>query len=86
MLDVLIMLTPGRQNGFIDRQNANVRITVLPIIDVKHIVTQDWSCSSVPSDYVNPHASGLNTQDTAITGLSSQHKMSVRLGSMLWKF
>ena len=35
MLAVLIMLTPGRRNDFIDCQKAKVRITVLPIIDVK---------------------------------------------------
>jgi len=35
MLTVLIMLTPGRQNEFIDRQTAKVRIAVLPIMDLK---------------------------------------------------
>jgi len=35
MLAVLITLTPGRRNEFIDCQNAKVRIAVLPIIDVK---------------------------------------------------
>ena len=35
MLTVLIMLTPGRRNDFIDCQKAEVRIAVLPIIDVK---------------------------------------------------
>jgi hypothetical protein len=35
MLAVLITLTPGRRNEFIDCQNAKVRITVLPIMDVK---------------------------------------------------
>jgi len=34
MLDVLIMLTPGCRNQFIDCQTAKVRIAVLPIIDV----------------------------------------------------
>jgi len=32
---VLITLTPGRRNKFIDSQTANARIAVLPIIDVK---------------------------------------------------
>jgi len=35
MLAVLITLTPGCQNEFIDCQNAKVRIAVLPIMDVK---------------------------------------------------
>jgi len=35
MLAVLITLTPGRRNEFIDCQKAKVRIAVLPIIDVK---------------------------------------------------
>jgi hypothetical protein len=35
MLAVLIMLTPGRRNEFIDCQIAKVRIAVLPIMDVK---------------------------------------------------
>jgi len=35
MVAVLITLTPGRRNEFIDCQKAKVRITVLPIMDVK---------------------------------------------------
>jgi len=35
MLVVLITLTPGRRNEFIDRQKANVRNALLPIKDVK---------------------------------------------------
>jgi len=35
MLAVLITLTPGRRNKFIDCQKAKVRIAVLPIMDVK---------------------------------------------------
>jgi len=35
MLAVLITLTPGRRNEFIDCQKANARIVVLPIMDVK---------------------------------------------------
>jgi hypothetical protein len=35
MLAVLITLTPGHQNEFIDSQKAKVRITVLAIMDVK---------------------------------------------------
>jgi hypothetical protein len=35
MLAVLITLTPGRRNEFIDCQKAKVRIAVLPIMDVK---------------------------------------------------
>jgi len=35
MLAVLITLTPGGQNKFIDCQMAEVRIPVLPIVDVK---------------------------------------------------
>jgi len=35
MLAVLITLTPGRRNGFIDCQKAKVRITVLRNLDVK---------------------------------------------------
>jgi len=35
MLAVLITLTPGRRNQFIDCQKANVRIAVLPIMYVK---------------------------------------------------
>jgi len=35
MLAVLIRLTPGRRNEFIDCQKSKVRIAVLPIMDVK---------------------------------------------------
>ena len=35
MLAVLIMLTPGCRNEFIDCQKANVRIAVLPMMDAK---------------------------------------------------
>ena len=35
MLAVLITLTPGRRNEFIDCQKAKVQIAVLPIMDVK---------------------------------------------------
>jgi len=35
MLAVLITLTPGRRNEFIDCQEAKVRIAVFPIMDVK---------------------------------------------------
>jgi hypothetical protein len=35
MFPVLIKLTPGRRNKFIDCQKAKVRIAVLPIMDVK---------------------------------------------------
>jgi hypothetical protein len=35
MLAVLITLTPGRQNEFIDCPKAKVRIVVLPIMDMK---------------------------------------------------
>jgi len=37
MLVVLIMLTPGRRNECIDCQKANVRIAVLPIMNVKRL-------------------------------------------------
>jgi len=36
MLAVLITLTPGRRNEFLDCQKAKVRIAVLPIMDVKN--------------------------------------------------
>jgi hypothetical protein len=35
MLAVVIMLTPGRRNEFIDCQKAKVCIAVFPIMDVK---------------------------------------------------
>jgi len=35
MLAVLITLTPGHRNEFIDCQKAKVHIAVLPIMDVK---------------------------------------------------
>jgi hypothetical protein len=35
MLTVLITLTPGRRNEFIDSHKAKVRFAVLPIMDVK---------------------------------------------------
>jgi hypothetical protein len=35
MLAVLITLTPGHRNEFIDCQKANGRIAVLPIMDVQ---------------------------------------------------
>jgi len=37
MLAVLIMLTPGRRNEFIDSQKAKFLIGVLPIMDVKKL-------------------------------------------------
>jgi len=39
MLAVLITLTPGRRNEFIDRQKAKVKIAVLPIMNV----TTQWN-------------------------------------------
>ena len=44
MLTVLITLTPGRRNEFIDWQKVTVRIAVLPIMDVKTRwnSTLDW--------------------------------------------
>jgi len=50
------------------------------------IGTCRWSCSSVPTDYVNSLASGLKPQNTAITGHSAQHRMSGLLLSMAWMF
>jgi hypothetical protein len=41
MLAVLITLTPGRRNEFIDCQQVKVRIAVLPIMDVK----TRWNCA-----------------------------------------
>ena len=35
MIAVLITLTPGHRNEFIDSQKAKVRIPELPIMDVK---------------------------------------------------
>jgi len=35
MLAVLIALPPGHRNEFIDSQTGKVRITALPILDVK---------------------------------------------------
>jgi len=35
MVAVLVTLTPGRRNEFIDCQKAQARIAVLPIMDVK---------------------------------------------------
>jgi len=35
MLAVLVTLTPGRRNEYIECQKAKVRIAVLPIMDVK---------------------------------------------------
>jgi len=35
MLPVLITLTPGRRNEFIDSQKLKVRVAVLPIMDMK---------------------------------------------------
>jgi len=67
MLAVLITLTPGRRNEFIDCQKAKVRIAVLPIMDVKtrwnstlellerayrlHEFTQEWLKNPKYSDY-----------------------------------
>ena len=41
MLAVLITLTPGRRNKFIDCQKAKVHIAVLPIMDVETL----WNCT-----------------------------------------
>jgi len=43
MLSVLITLTPGCRNYFIDCQKAKVRLAVLPIMDVK----TGWNCKLV---------------------------------------
>jgi hypothetical protein len=75
MLALLNTLTAGRRNEFIDCQNATVRITVLPIMDVKtrsnstlellehafrlHEFTQEWLKNPKYSDY-RPH---FMTQD-----------------------
>jgi hypothetical protein len=45
-----------------------------------------WSCLTAPTHYVNSHESGLETQNTAISGHSSQHRMSGPLSSVSWKF
>ena len=47
MLAVLIMLTPGRRNEFIDCQKANVHNAVLPIMDVK----TRWNSTLVLLEY-----------------------------------
>jgi len=49
------------------------------------VETLPWSCSIVPSDYVNSHTSGLKIQNRAITGQSSQLEMNGPLWSMSWK-
>ena len=67
MLAVLITLTPGRRNEFIDCQHAKVRIAVLPIMHVKtrwnstlellehayrlHEFTREWLKNAKYSDY-----------------------------------
>jgi len=86
MLAVLITLTPGRRNEFMDCQKAKVRIAVLPIIDVKtywnttlELLERAYRSRDFPHEW-------LKTHNTAITDLSSQHRMSVRLLSMTWRF
>ena len=44
------------------------------------------SWSSVPTNYMNSHWSGLRSQNTAITGHSSPHRMCGPSSSMSWKF
>jgi len=52
----------------------------------RHVGTQHWSCSSVPTDYWNTHGSGSKIQTTPITGNFSQLKMNGPLWSMSWKY
>jgi len=51
-----------------------------------HVRTQHWSCSSMPTDYGNSHASGPNIQNSVITGHSSQLKMNGPLSSMSLRY
>jgi len=51
----------------------------------RHVGTRHWSCSSAPIDYMNSHASYLQTQSIGITGHSTQHRMSGQLSSMAWR-
>jgi len=51
-----------------------------------HAGFRQLCCTSAPTDYINSPASGLKTQNTAITSHYSQHQMSGPLSSMSWRF
>jgi hypothetical protein len=75
ILAVLIMLTPGHQNEFIDCQKAKVRIAVLPIMDVKApwdstlellkraYRLREFTCESLKNSKYSDYRSLFATQD-----------------------
>jgi len=75
MLAVLITMTPGHWNEFIDFQKSKVRIAVLPIMDVKTcwnttlelLERADWLCEFTRESLWNPKYSDywplFTTQD-----------------------
>jgi hypothetical protein len=86
MLAVMRMLTPGRQNKFIDCQKAKVRIAVLPILDVKthwKLSLELLECTYLLHEFTREW---LKNPNRAITGHSSQHRMSGLLPSITWTF
>ena len=52
----------------------------------RHVGTQHKSCWRAPTNYVNSHATGLKTPNTATTSHYSQHRMSGQMLSMWWRF
>jgi hypothetical protein len=52
----------------------------------RHVRTQHWSCSRMPTDYGNLHETGSKHQNTWITGHCSQLKMNAPLWSMSWMY
>jgi len=51
----------------------------------RHLGLWRWSCSSAPTYYVTSCGSGSRTQNIAINGHFSPHRMSGPLSSMTWK-
>jgi len=76
MLAVLITLTPGRQNEFIDCQQAKVHIAVLPIMDGKTCWNSTLELLERAHQLREFTPECLKTQNTVITGHYSQHRIS----------
>ena len=86
MLAVLITLTPGRQNEFIDCQQAKVHIAVLPIMDGKTCWNSTLELLERAHQLREFTPECLKTQNTVITGHYSQHRISGWLLSISRRF
>jgi len=86
MLAVLITLTPGCRNQFIDCKKPKSGSQYYPLWMWRHIGPEHWSCSSAPTNRVKSHGSGLKIRNMVTTGCSSRLRMSRLLSSISCRF